>query len=113
MREYSTETFSRGADCKQMSPFTAFCLYVAARIFVHLYKKQPQNNVMRGNLEFLLNSMQAGQRKNPLANSFLVQIMVDLDGLELDVYQLNSPRAPFGNQMGLVRLCVSPDLARR
>ena len=60
-------------------PFISFCLYVAARVFSHAYKKQRNDDSLRRNLDFLLNAMQAHRRKNPLTESFLVQLTVDLE----------------------------------
>lgn len=79
----------------------SFCLYVAARIYVHTYKKRPEDRPTRSNLEFLLNAMQAQRKKNPLAESFLVQLMVDLDGCRLD-HPLNNQRFSFGLKRAVV-----------
>ena len=67
-----------------MNPFTSFCLYVAARIYVHAYKKRPQEQQIRDKLNFLMTAMQALRKKNPLAESFLTQLTVDLDGSGLE-----------------------------
>ena len=63
-----------------MNPFMAFCLYVAARVFVQYLKKMPDDQEIRQSLEFLLAAMQATQRKNPLTESFLVQLRMDIEG---------------------------------
>jgi hypothetical protein len=68
-----------------MNPFMAFCLFVAARIYAHAFKKRPNDQHARSNLEFLLRAMAAGRKKNPLTESFLVQLMVDLEGCGLDI----------------------------
>ncbi|MCJ1286276.1 hypothetical protein MMC26_005621 [Xylographa opegraphella] len=82
-------------DIGSMNPFMSFCLYVAARIYIHTYKKQPDDMLTRSNLEFLLNAMQAQRKKNPLSESFLVQLMVDLDGCGVE-NPLNNLRFSFG-----------------
>ncbi|MCJ1418011.1 hypothetical protein MMC32_004356 [Xylographa parallela] len=82
-------------DIGSMNPFMSFCLYVAARIYIHSYKKQPEDMLTRSNLEFLLNAMQAQRKKNPLSESFLVQLMVDLDGCGVE-NPLNNLRFSFG-----------------
>ena len=73
-----------------MNPFISFCLYVAARIFIQAYKKGSREEATRDNLQFLLNAMQAIRKKNPLTESFLVQLMVDLEGTDLDTPSNNS-----------------------
>lgn len=63
-----------------MNPFNAFCLYVAARVFVQYLKSRPEDQSVRASLDFLLGAMRALKRTNPLAESFLVQLDVDLGG---------------------------------
>lgn len=63
-----------------MNPFLVFCLYVAARVFVQYLKSRPQDQAVRSSLQFLLSAMNALKRKVPLAESFLVQLDVDLEG---------------------------------
>jgi len=65
---------------RQMNPFSAFCLYVAARVFVQYLKSRPEDQSVRASLDFLLGAMRALKRTNPLAESFLVQLDVDLGG---------------------------------
>lgn len=72
-------------DVAGMNPFMAFCLYVAARVFVQYLKTTPDDQEVRQSLEFLLAAMRAIQRKNPLTESFLVQLNVDIEGSGLDV----------------------------
>lgn len=66
-----------------MNPFIAFCLYVAARVFVQYLKSRPKDTQIKSSLQFLLSAMQAIKRKNPLTESFLVQLDVDLEGAGL------------------------------
>ena len=70
-----------------MNPFLAFCLYVAARVFVQYLKFRPKDEQMISSLQFLLAAMHALKRKNPLTESFLVQLDVDLEGMGIDVGQ--------------------------
>lgn len=67
-----------------MNPFMAFCLYVAARVFVQYLKKMPNDQEMKQSLEFLLTAMSAIRRKNPLTESFLIQLTLDMEGSGLD-----------------------------
>jgi hypothetical protein len=71
----------------QMNPFLAFCLYVAARVFIQYLKFRPKDEQMIASLQFLLAAMNALKRKNPLTESFLVQLDVDLEGMGIDVGQ--------------------------
>jgi hypothetical protein len=62
-----------------MNPFISFCVYVAARVFVQYLKTRPKDQQMNSSLQFLLQAMQALRRKNPLTESFLVQLDIDLE----------------------------------
>lgn len=62
----------------------SFCLYVAARVFVQYLKSRPKDQQVRSSLQFLLQAMQALRRRNPLTESFLVQLDVDLEGTGLE-----------------------------
>lgn len=62
-----------------MNPFMSFCVYVAARVFVQYLKTRPKDQQMNSSLQFLLQAMHALRRKNPLTESFLVQLDLDLD----------------------------------
>ena len=84
-----------------MNPFVSFSLYVAARIYIHTYKKQQNDISLRSSLEFLLNAMQAQRKKNPLSESFLAQLIVDLDGCGLE-NPLNNTRFSFGLKKAVV-----------
>ncbi len=64
-----------------MNPFICFCLYVAARVFVQYLKSRPDDSQTGDSLRFLLSAMNALKKKNPLTESFLVQLDVDLEGL--------------------------------
>ncbi|KAL8825566.1 MAG: hypothetical protein Q9170_007746 [Blastenia crenularia] len=77
-------------DCQGMNPFIAFCLYVAARVFIHILKKNPNETDIRSSLEFLLAAMQQFKRTNPLSESFLIQLGLDLQGTGMD-FLLQNP----------------------
>lgn len=66
-----------------MNAFISFCLYVAARVFVQYLKSRPDDSQAADSLRFLLSAMNVLKRKNPLTESFLVQLDVDLEGLGL------------------------------
>lgn len=68
-----------------MNPFISFCLYVAARVFVQYLKSRPDDNQTGDSLRFLLTAMNAMKSKNPLTESFLVQLDVDLESLGMRV----------------------------
>ena len=68
-----------------MNPFIAFCLYVAARVFVQYLKKMPNDQEVRQSLEFLLAAMRVIQGKNPLTESFIVQLKMDIEGSGLNI----------------------------
>lgn len=69
------------ANLRQTNPFISFCLYVAARVFVQYLKSRPDDSQTGDSLRFLLSAMNALKKKNPLTESFLVQLDVDLEGL--------------------------------
>lgn len=66
-----------------MNPFISFCLYVAARVFVQYLKSRPDDSQIADSLRFLLTAMNALKAKNPLTESFIVQLDVDLESLGL------------------------------
>jgi hypothetical protein len=49
-------------------------------VFVQYLKTRPNDQQMNSSLQFLLQAMQALRRKNPLTESFLVQLDLDLEG---------------------------------
>ncbi|KAL8727425.1 MAG: hypothetical protein Q9181_005724 [Wetmoreana brouardii] len=77
-------------DCMGMNPFLAFSLYVAARVFIHVIKKCPGENELRTSLEFLILAMQQFKKINPLSDSFLIQLSLDLQGTGMD-FLLQNP----------------------
>ncbi|KAI9684761.1 MAG: hypothetical protein M1829_000136 [Trizodia sp. TS-e1964] len=70
-------------DLSSMNPFISFSLYVAARVFVQYLKSRPEDEQVKSSLQFLLSAMNALKSKNPLTESFLVQLDVDLEGAGL------------------------------
>lgn len=73
-----------------MNPFISFCLYVAARVFVQYLKSRPDDSQTADSLRFLLSAMNALKRRNPLTESFLVQLDVDLEALAMRIPKLKS-----------------------
>lgn len=91
-----------------MNPFIAFCLYVAARVFVQYLKSRPEDQSVRASLDFLLGAMRALKRTNPLTESFLVQLDVDLGG-NGSAEDLNfSTRYSAAARQSVVRIAVLP-----
>lgn len=68
-------------DLSAMNPFISFCLYVSARVFVQFLKSRPDDDKTVDSLRFLLSAMHALKRRNPLTESFLVQLDVDFEAL--------------------------------
>ncbi|KAI1325259.1 fungal-specific transcription factor [Xylariaceae sp. FL0255] len=77
-------------DLSCMNPFISFCLYVAARVFVQFLKSRPEDGQSADSLRFLLAAMNALKKKNPLTESFLVQLDVDLEALGLRIPKLKT-----------------------
>ena len=73
-----------------MNPFISFCLYVSARVFVQYLKSRPDDSQTADSLRFLLSAMNALRRRNPLTESFLVQLDVDLEALGMRIPKLKS-----------------------
>lgn len=57
-----------------------FCLYIAARVFVQYLKCRPDDSTVYSSLQFVITALNAMKMKNPLTESFLVQLDVDLEG---------------------------------
>ncbi|KAL6858588.1 fungal-specific transcription factor domain-containing protein [Trichoderma novae-zelandiae] len=70
-------------DLSAMNPFIAFCLYVSARVFTQYLKSKPDDAQTIDSLRFLIAAMNALKRRNPLTESFLVQLDVDFEALAL------------------------------
>ncbi|EKG11307.1 hypothetical protein MPH_11572 [Macrophomina phaseolina MS6] len=67
-------------DVSTMNPFISFCVYVAARVFVQYLKNRPADGQINSHLHFLLQALRALKKRNPLTESFLVQLDLDLQG---------------------------------
>jgi hypothetical protein len=93
-----------------MNPFLAFCLYVAARVFVQYLKFRPKDEQMIASLQFLLAAMNALKKKNPLTESFLVQLDVDLEGMGIDVGQRPPDYSKLGAMVHYLSLIFCLDL---
>jgi hypothetical protein len=94
-----------------MNPFISFCLYVSARVFVQYLKSRPDDSQTADSLRFLLAAMNALRRRNPLTESFLVQLDVDLEALGLRIPKLKSafPRSNDSVSFPVVSACVFGD----
>ncbi|KAI1094164.1 hypothetical protein F5B19DRAFT_482327 [Rostrohypoxylon terebratum] len=100
-------------DLCAMNPFISFCLYVAARVFVQYLKSRPDDSQTADSLRFLLAAMNALKRKNPLTESFLVQLDVDLEALGTRIPKLKSafPRSADSPGSG-VRIPKIPNMGK-
>lgn len=77
-------------DLSTVNPFISFCLYVSARVFVQYLKSRPDDSQKVDALQFLLSAMSALKRRNPLTESFIVQLDVDLEALALRIPKLKA-----------------------
>ncbi|TQV95932.1 C6 transcription factor Prf [Cordyceps javanica] len=77
-------------DLSAMNPFISFTLYVAARVFVQYLKSRPDDDVTADSLRFLLSAMNALKKRNPLTESFLVQLDVDFEALASRIPRLKN-----------------------
>ncbi|KAG8626088.1 hypothetical protein KVT40_006489 [Elsinoe batatas] len=71
-------------DLTNANPFSTFCLYVAARVFIQYLKSRPSDSNVKASLHFLLTAMQAMRRKNLITESLLVQLDIDLQAAGLE-----------------------------
>ncbi|KAJ5606171.1 hypothetical protein N7510_008952 [Penicillium lagena] len=67
-------------DLTNLNPFMSFCLYISARVFVQYLKSRPDDSTVQSSLQFVVGALNAMKSKNPLTESFLVQLDVDLEG---------------------------------
>ena len=56
---------------------------MSARVFVQYLKSRPRDDEAKSSLYFMLSAMHAMKKKNALAESFLVQLDVDLEAADL------------------------------
>ena len=87
----------------QMNPYLPFCLYVSARVFVQYLRKVNQDSTVQQSLEFLFRVMTTIKRHNPLAESFLIQLALDIEGSGLDTL-LHNPDISTARLKGTSRL---------
>ncbi|KAF3080708.1 hypothetical protein TWF102_001602 [Orbilia oligospora] len=97
-------------DMTAMNPFVSFCLYVAARVFVQYLKSNPNDENIRSSLDFLISAMGHLKKLNPLTESFLVQLDVDMIG-SMDTPS-NQAKFPYGMKKGVVSECFLKTLER-
>lgn len=76
---------------------------------IHTYKKRPHDAATKSNLDCLMTAMQAMRKKNPLAESFLVQLIVDIESSGLE-NPLANTKCAFGVKMDLVSDDTAPPL---
>lgn len=70
-------------DLSLLNPFSGFCLYVAARVFVQYLKSRPEDQAVKSSLQFLLTALGVLKRFSALTESFMIQLDVDLSGTSL------------------------------
>lgn len=80
-----------------MNPFLSFCVYVAARIFVQYLKSRPDDSMVQSSLQFVMSALRALKSKNPLTETFLVQLDVDTEGRAFQGVQTPTNRDGHGN----------------
>lgn len=68
-----------------MNPFACFCLFVASKVFVQFLKMNPGEQETYTSLKFLISAMLILKRRNPLAESFLIQLGMEMEGTAMDV----------------------------
>lgn len=93
-----------------MNPFLAFCLYVAARVFIRFLKKGPSNEQILASLQFLLDAMNALKKANPLTESFLIQLSLDVQGNGLAI-TLHGENFSAQQKAGMVSFCLIPPIS--
>lgn len=57
---------------------------------MQILKNMPNDQEVLASLEFLLSVMQAMKKRNPLSETFLLQLSLEIEGAGLDVI-LNNP----------------------
>lgn len=78
-----------------MDPFMAFCIYVAARVFIQYLKFRPSDSAARSSLQFAFFALDAFKEKNPLAEPFVMQLELDIGG------------TAFGDVRASKRMCIA------
>ncbi|KAF3909850.1 hypothetical protein ABW21_db0204968 [Orbilia brochopaga] len=98
-------------DMTSMNPFVSFCLYVAARVFVQYLKSNPNDDNIRSSLDFLISALGHLKKLNPLTESFLVQLDVDMMG-SMDI-PANNSRFPYSLKKGAAEIYVPNEVPKR
>ena len=62
---------------------------MAARVFVQFLRRVSEDSEIRASLDFLLTAMEWLKRHNPLSESFLIQLKLDIRGSGLDILVQN------------------------
>lgn len=75
-----------------------FCLYIAARVFVQYLKSRPDDATVYSSLHFVVSALNAMRVKNPLTESFLVQLDVDLEGTGIKAIDTTDTSAAYVTQ---------------
>lgn len=78
----------------------AFCIYASARVFIQYLRSRPHDLTARSSLEFIVNILKALKRKNPLSESFLMQLDVDMEGIGFQIPGLT--RTPPVTSVGIM-----------
>ncbi|EGE83891.2 C6 transcription factor Prf [Blastomyces dermatitidis ATCC 18188] len=86
-------------DLTLMNPFVAFCVYVSCRVFLQYLKCRPDDGSVHSSLQFLLAAMNVLKHKNPLTESFLMQLDADLEGTGLGS-KVDTSKFSFGTRYG-------------
>jgi hypothetical protein len=83
----------------------SFCLYISARVFVQYLKSRPDDSTVYSSLQFVVSALNAMKSKNPLTESFLVQLDVDLEGT--GIRAVDNAKAGSGAS-NIIKAMVSP-----
>lgn len=87
----------------------SFAVYVAGRVFVQYLKSRPDDSIVRSSLEFIVSALKALKSKNPLTESFLAQLEVDVEGNGLQGSR-NVPKAGAAHIPGFQEVRARPSL---
>ncbi|KAH1490925.1 hypothetical protein KXV92_001300 [Aspergillus fumigatus] len=94
-------------DLTLMNPFMSFCVYVAARVFVQYLQSRPDDSAARSSLQFFFSALDALKNKNPMTESFLVQLDVDIEGTAFRDIRRPTGETPLERVPSFVKECAS------
>lgn len=94
-------------DLTLMNPFMSFCVYVAARVFVQYLQSRPDDSAARSSLQFFFSALDALKNKNPMTESFLVQLDVDIEGTAFRDIRRPTGETPLERVPSFVKDCAS------